>query len=75
MTADFEKGWSFNSSIPIGHGVGSSGAYVAAVYDRYLAGKKHFDYASPSTTMANMEAFFHGSSSGMDPVSIEIKLS
>jgi mevalonate kinase len=73
MIADFEKGWTFNSSIPIGHGVGSSGAYVAAVYDRYLAAKKHKD-PSPSTTMANMEAFFHGSSSGMDPlVSIENK--
>ena len=74
MTTDFEEGWSFNSSIPIGHGVGSSGAYVAAVYDRYLVGKKHFDNAIPSTIMANMEAFFHGSSSGMDPlVSIENK--
>ena len=74
MKADFEKGWSFSSSIPIGHGVGSSGAYVAAVYDRYLAGKKDSDNALPSTIMANMEAFFHGSSSGMDPlVSIENK--
>jgi len=74
MKADFEKGWSFNSSIPIGHGVGSSGAYVAAVYDRYLAGKKNPDNPIPSTIMANMEAFFHGSSSGMDPlVAIENK--
>jgi len=74
MTDDVEKGWSFTSSIPIGHGVGSSGAYVAAVYDRYLCEKKSVGKVDASAIMASMESFFHGSSSGMDPlVSFENK--
>ncbi len=74
MTVDFTNGLSFASSIPIGHGVGSSGAYVAAVFDRYLAEKKSTSDSNPSIIMAGMEAFFHGSSSGMDPlVSLENK--
>lgn len=73
MMDDVEKGWSFTSSIPIGHGVGSSGAYVAAVYDRYLSAKKSGG-DDTSAVMAKMESFFHGSSSGMDPlVSFENK--
>jgi mevalonate kinase len=74
MTDDFKNGWSFASSIPIGHGVGSSGAYVAAIFDRYLIQKKYGGSSDPSAIMANMESFFHGSSSGMDPlVSFENK--
>ncbi len=66
MIDDFEKGWTFESTIPVGHGVGSSGAYVAAVYDRYLA--KQHEQINASKIMASMESFFHGSSSGMDPL-------
>lgn len=32
---DIENGLYFDSSIPLGYGVGSSGALVAAVYERY----------------------------------------
>ena len=35
LDADLEKGMYFDSSIPMGYGVGSSGAIVAAIYDRY----------------------------------------
>jgi len=66
MIDDFNKGWTFESTIPVGHGVGSSGAYVAAVYDRYLAKKQ--EQTNASKIMAAMESFFHGSSSGMDPL-------
>jgi mevalonate kinase len=66
MIEDFEKGWTFESTIPVGHGVGSSGAYVAAVYDRYLLERK--EQREASKIMASMESYFHGSSSGMDPL-------
>jgi len=74
MMEDAKNGWTFSSSIPIGHGVGSSGAYVAAVFDRYLSEKNIHANQDASQIMAAMEAFFHGSSSGMDPlVSLERK--
>lgn len=67
MVADYEDGWSYMADIPIGYGVGSSGAYVAAVYDRYLHDGK-MDCLEACTTLARMESYFHGSSSGMDPL-------
>ena len=36
---DIEAGMYFDSSIPQGYGVGSSGALVASIYDRYAADK------------------------------------
>jgi mevalonate kinase len=36
---DVETGMYFDSSIPQGYGVGSSGALVAAIYDRYAQDK------------------------------------
>ena len=36
---DVEKGMYFDSSIPQGYGVGSSGALVAAIYDEYALEK------------------------------------
>lgn len=35
LHADIDKGLYFDSSIPQGYGVGSSGALVAAIYDKY----------------------------------------
>ena len=67
---DFKAGWHFESTIPYGHGVGSSGAYVAAMYDRYV---REYN-ANAAQVMAEMEGYFHGTSSGMDPlVSFENK--
>ncbi|NVK26965.1 MAG: mevalonate kinase [Flavobacteriia bacterium] len=71
---DIDSGWFFDSSIPQGFGVGSSGALVAAIYDRYA-----IDKVDPQTDInreslitlkaqfAQMESFFHGKSSGIDP--------
>ena len=75
----FEKelmdGIYFDSSIPQGYGVGSSGAIVAAVYDKYalnkikisenLNRKKLVDLRN---IFSKMESFFHGKSSGLDPL-------
>lgn len=67
LLADVEAGAAFHSSIPIGYGLGSSGALVAALFDHYCS-------ARPATllelrrTLTRVEAFFHGSSSGIDPL-------
>jgi len=68
ITHDFEEGWTYDADIPIGYGVGSSGAYVAALYERYLANESEFDFKRTTDTLAQMESYFHGSSSGMDPL-------
>ena len=36
LNEDLSTGMYFDSSIPQGYGVGSSGALVAAIYDKYL---------------------------------------
>ena len=42
LQADLDKGMYFDSSIPQGYGVGSSGALVAAIYDQYACCKSLF---------------------------------
>ena len=39
LKVDVEQGLYFDSSIPQGYGVGSSGALVAAIYDKYASDK------------------------------------
>lgn len=64
---DVRDGWSFASNIPVGYGVGSSGAYSAAVYTRY-AEIVHQDKEVIREDLAKIETFFHGASSGIDPL-------
>jgi mevalonate kinase len=64
---DLHAGLFFQSNIPTGYGLGSSGALCAAVYDRYTRKKKD-DLTVLKTTFAGMESFFHGNSSGIDPL-------
>ena len=75
LKRDVEKGMYFDSSIPQGYGVGSSGALVAAFYDKYAQDK--ITILENLTTekllrlkaiFSEMEAFFHGKSSGLDPL-------
>src|SRR5690606_29248212 len=66
---DLGQGLFFHSSIPQGFGVGSSGALVAAVYDRYAKEKISLTELSLLKELfASMESHFHGSSSGVDPL-------
>lgn len=69
---DLDAGLYFDSNIPAGYGLGSSGALCAAAYDRYAGSK-----ISPDDTarlpelrhiLALTEGFFHGASSGTDPL-------
>ena len=56
-----------DSNVPSGYGLGSSGVLVAAVYDRY-AKQETDDLLQLKTLFGRMESFFHGSSSGIDPL-------
>ena len=78
---DLDSGMYFDSSIPQGFGVGSSGAIVAAVYDHYALNPIPADGNLASAelkklkkVLGNMEAYFHGKSSGLDPLICYLKL-
>lgn len=71
---DLNNGLYFDSSIPQGFGVGSSGALVAAIYDRYATNKIHAEgnmnrenLIALKQMFSQMESYFHGRSSGIDP--------
>jgi len=70
-----EAGMYFDSSIPQGYGVGSSGALVAAIYDKYAQDKitvlenlTREKLLKLKAVFSAMESFFHGKSSGLDPL-------
>ncbi len=72
---DVATGMYFDSSIPQGYGVGSSGALVAAIYDKYAQHKitvlenlTREKLLKLKTIFGQMESFFHGKSSGLDPL-------
>ncbi|MFN5236819.1 MAG: mevalonate kinase, partial [Bacteroidota bacterium] len=67
FASELELGLSLQSDIPVGYGLGSSGALCAAVYDRYCTSKTD-DLAELKLIFSGMESFFHGSSSGIDPL-------
>jgi len=62
-----DEGLSFESNIPEGYGLGSSGALTAASYDLF-GPKGATEIALLKKHLSELEAFFHGSSSGLDPL-------
>ena len=75
LEKDIDAGMYFDSSIPQGYGVGSSGALVAAIYDHYAQEKitvlenlTREKLLILKRIFSNMESFFHGKSSGLDPL-------
>jgi len=74
LKKDIENGLFFDSNIPQGYGVGSSGALVAAIFDRYSVvqhkpeeiGKN--ELKELKKVFGELESFFHGKSSGIDPL-------
>jgi mevalonate kinase len=78
---DVDGGMYFDSSIPQGYGVGSSGALVAAVYDKYAKDKitvlenlTREKLLHLKAIFGKMESFFHGKSSGLDPLNSYLSL-
>ncbi|UBB89881.1 mevalonate kinase [Candidatus Kaistella beijingensis] len=71
---DIKKGLFFDSNIPQGYGVGSSGALVAAIFERYSVNKlvpeniSKDDLKNLKKVFGEMESYFHGKSSGIDPL-------
>ncbi len=81
LNKDIENGMYFDSSIPQGYGVGSSGALVAAIYDKYAHDKitvlenlTREKLLKLKTIFGKMESFFHGKSSGLDPLNSYLSL-
>jgi len=75
---DIAGGLVFQSNIPQGYGLGSSGALAAAVYAAY--GSPFFNETTGSghiielkDFLAQMESCFHGKSSGLDPLICYLK--
>ncbi len=75
LNADVDAGMYFDSSIPQGYGIGSSGALVAAIYDQYANDKitvlenlTREKLLKLKQIFSKMESFFHGTSSGLDPL-------
>ncbi len=67
--SEVSQGLFFRSNIPEGYGLGSSGALTAAVLRRYqkviIQDKTILEVKN---ILAEIESFFHGKSSGLDPL-------
>jgi len=81
LKEDIENGMYFDSSIPQGYGVGSSGALVASIYDKYAKEKitilenlTRDKLLKLKQVFSLMESFFHGKSSGLDPLNSYLSL-
>ncbi len=76
MKKEIDEGLYFESSIPEGYGLGSSGALVASLYHRYAKNGKSSSRSSTlkadipqlKKDLAILESWFHGTSSGIDPL-------
>jgi mevalonate kinase len=62
------KGLAFDSNIPQGYGVGSSGSVTAAVYDLFYKHNERVSVNELKSTLGLIESCYHGSSSGIDPL-------
>ncbi len=81
LRKDLDNGMYFDSSIPQGYGIGSSGALVAAIYDKYanqritvLENLTREKLLKLKQIFGRMESYFHGKSSGLDPLNSYLSL-
>lgn len=81
LEEDLNRGLYFDSSIPRGYGVGSSGALVASIYEAYSKDKITVleNLTKPKLLQlkeifSTMESYFHGKSSGLDPLNSYLSL-
>ncbi len=80
LSYDIDQGLYFESTIPEGYGLGSSGALVASIYNEYAinkieahAGLNDDDLFRLKKLFAQIESFYHGTSSGIDPLICYLK--
>lgn len=81
MKKDIDRGLFFDSNIPQGFGVGSSGALCAAIYNYYCDDRiqndehlKKDEISQLKAIFAQLESYFHGKSSGIDPLIIYLNI-
>jgi mevalonate kinase len=71
---DIDNHLFFDSNIPQGYGVGSSGALVAAIFEKYSLKNYNPETISKDElkdlkkVFGLLESYFHGTSSGIDPL-------
>lgn len=75
LKEDLDNGLYFESTIPEGYGLGSSGALVAAFFQKYVTHSfaDRDNLSSPEIRtlkeqLSQLESWFHGTSSGIDPL-------
>ena len=71
LKKELKNGLYFQSNIPTGYGAGSSGALCAGVYDVFCKNKLEkttTNLLELKKIFAQFESYFHGSSSGTDPL-------
>lgn len=80
FSKDLDRNLFFESTIPQGFGIGSSGALCAAIYQRYALNKIRSqrnigqnDVKKLKAIFAQLEDYFHGISSGIDPLNCYVK--
>ena len=77
FNTDLGNGLYLDSDIPQGYGVGSSGVLVASVYKTYAKNPLLPEHGTNLVVLKRyfsfMESFFHGRSSGLDPLSCYVQ--
>jgi mevalonate kinase len=67
--SELENGLYFESNIPNGYGIGSSGALCAAIIDHFKTPElDDSNHILLQSVLAQIENYFHGTSSGLDPM-------
>jgi len=66
--SDINSGLYFDCNIPISYGLGSSGAIVASVFQAYNKNNIEYSFDNLKTMFSKMESYYHGQSSGLDPL-------
>jgi mevalonate kinase len=65
FSRNFQSYW-LDLNIPVGYGLGSSGAVSAAIYDLFFPGSGTLGLEQQKEDLAAIESYFHGKSSGVD---------
>jgi len=65
FSRDLDALW-MDLDIPVGFGLGSSGAISAAIYDLFFPAAKALGLQQQKEDLATIESYFHGKSSGVD---------
>lgn len=68
LEQDLRDGFGFDSTIPQGKGLGSSGALVAALFHMYGKATEDLTLDQVRQQLAILEGHYHGQSSGVDPL-------